>query len=238
VRKCLEIIFTGRELEAMHLWSMLAEQSWAIGDLVLYGQPVDPRDLPMRLKARGNEAFSIESGGLAWNFATVAAWGHQMFRISSDDLLLPDPGVVARLLFARVPSFVQAYCFDYDYYHWQNASDLIEFRGSGIDITKLKLIDNGLPPPLNDMVVDTSMNPSRRVLRKGYVEMVASKMWLSKRFFEVSGSNFDEAALAASDFEVVKDEDLIEVKYLPGDFDSVATADAQNALRRAVYGIQ
>lgn len=237
MKSCLEVIFTGRELEATRLWSLIAEQSLAHGDLVLYGQRVDPEDLPRRLIAKGNEGFAIESNGQVWDFATVAVWGHQMLRLSADECQLPDQRLVARSLFSRIPSFVQAYYFDYEYYFWQNASDLIQFRGSGLDITKLSLVDNGLPPPLSKLVVDTSANPLRRVLRKGYVEMVAPQMWLSSNFFRVSGHDLDETALGVDEFEVVKVGDLVEVKYLQGDFNSVDTADAQNALRHAVYGV-
>lgn len=43
---------------------------------------------------------------------------------------------------------------------------------------------NQLPPPLEDMIVDTSENPGRRVLRVGYVEAVGHLMWLGPGYFD------------------------------------------------------
>jgi hypothetical protein len=236
VKKCLEIIFTGRKVEATRLWSIIADHSWARGDIILYGEKVGPRDVQKRLKGRGNGAFVIESRGVTWDFATVAAWDHQKLRVGADDWLSFDPQAVVRSLFEQVPSFVQGYSFDYEYYHWQNARDLLQFEGSDIDIATLKLVDNGLPSPLNAMVVDISQNPFRRVLRKGYVEMVASRMWLSETFFQILGRDLDRVGLMPAEFQIVVADGLVGIEYLPGDFNSVATASAQNALRRAVYG--
>lgn len=89
--------------------------------------------------------------------------------------------------FASTTAFRQAWIYDDEYNYWQNAQNPLEYTAKGKSCAGLTLKSNGLPPPLEQMVIDTSENPGRRVLRHGYVETVASVMWLGNQFWNVTG---------------------------------------------------
>lgn len=57
---------------------------------------------------------------------------------------------------------------------------------------------NGLPPPLEQLVVDTSGNPGRRVLREGFVEAVGAVMWLGPSFWPATAAK--KEALCAQEW--------------------------------------
>ena len=48
---------------------------------------------------------------------------------------------------------------------------------------------NGLRYPLEQEIIDTSSNPGRRVLRKGYIEAVGAVMWLGESFWRLCGAD-------------------------------------------------
>jgi hypothetical protein len=83
--------------------------------------------------------------------------------------------------------FRQARLFDDQYEFWQNAQDPLEYTSAGRNYQGLPMRSNDLPPPLQQMVIDTSRNPGRRVLRNGFVEAVGSPMWLGQEFWAVTG---------------------------------------------------
>ena len=62
--------------------------------------------------------------------------------------------------------------------------DLQSYEILGIDHSHLPKKNNGMIPPFNAEIVDTSVNPGYWRFCKGYIEGIGSEMWLGKRFFE------------------------------------------------------
>lgn len=236
MKRCLEIIFEGQAVAASSLWTLVSGRMGEISRVLLFGREVALKDLPKQLVRKGNHAFTIEFGSERIEFSTLATWNHQVVRIISDQWSRCVPGDLVRSLSGHFVSFVEATFYDWNYYYWQNATDLLEYRDSNIDIATLKLKQNGLPPPLDSLVVDTSENPSRRVLRQGYVEMVGSPMWISQAFFESQCRPFDAAGLEGIGFEVSSQDGIIRIAFRGGMFVSGETAGQQRALREAIYG--
>src|SRR5262249_16020124 len=73
---------------------------------------------------------------------------------------------------------------DAEYEFWQNAEDPLQYDAASRPYDHLPRISNGLPYPLEKQIIDTSRNPGRRVLRRGFVEAIGALMWLGKVFFE------------------------------------------------------
>lgn len=90
--------------------------------------------------------------------------------------------------FTSFGGFREAWVYDSDFDHWQNADDPIEYLGEDRSCEGLPMKPNGLPYPLEGMIIDTSRNPGRRVLRRGYVEAVGAVMWLGEQFWRVTGT--------------------------------------------------
>ena len=89
--------------------------------------------------------------------------------------------------------FIMAYVFDVNYQYWQNAQDPLQYSARGKDYSALPMISNGMPPPLEQMIIDTSRNPGRRILCEGYIEAVGATMWLGEVFW--SRTHADRNAL-------------------------------------------
>jgi hypothetical protein len=120
-------------------------------------------------------------------FAPLARFGIALVRVehlaqatSAQDWIEP---------FLSVRGFRGARIFDEEYEFWQNAEDLLQYRTRGRRYEHLPLRSNGLPPPLQQTVVDTTKNPGRRVLRAGAVEAIGSEMWLGSEFWAIAGSD-------------------------------------------------
>ena len=89
--------------------------------------------------------------------------------------------------------FRQAWVFDINYNHWQNAEDPLEYTAVGRSCAGLPMRSNNLPAPLEQRIIDISQNPGRRVLRQAYVEAVGAIMWLGPGFWRLTGASKDDA---------------------------------------------
>jgi hypothetical protein len=96
------------------------------------------------------------------------------------------------------PGFVMAWMPDEEYDHWQNATHLDDYTAAGRAYNHLPLKSNGLPYPVEETIVDTSGNPGRWTFRTGFVEAVASPMWLGDAFWELTGA--DRRLVEAADW--------------------------------------
>ncbi|MCB9689066.1 MAG: hypothetical protein H6735_28750 [Alphaproteobacteria bacterium] len=84
--------------------------------------------------------------------------------------VVPAVDEVCPVRFARIA--------DAEFEYWQNATDQLLYRNHPERLQGLSLVDNGLPPPLDQLVVDTSRNPGRRRIRnEGLVEGLGHRMW-------------------------------------------------------------
>ena len=94
--------------------------------------------------------------------------------------------------FTHCSGFRQAWVFDDEFCHWQNADDPLEYTSVDRSYAGLPMKSNGLPYPLEQMIIDTSGNPGRREVRDGYVEAVGAVMWLGQQFWQVTGTRKED----------------------------------------------
>jgi hypothetical protein len=86
-------------------------------------------------------------------------------------------------------SFISAWVTDSDYQFWQNAEELVHYRALGRPWRHLPLKSNGLPPPLEQKVVDISNNAGRSISHIEFIEAVGAIMWFGERFWQVANAD-------------------------------------------------
>jgi len=133
------------------------------------------------------EDFEVESVGVRITFASLTRFGIALVRVEHLAQGATAQGWIEP--FWGVRGFRGARVFDEEYEFWQNAEDLLQYRTRGRRYEHLPLRSNGLPPPLEQTVVDTTRNPGRRVLRAGAVEAIGSEMWFGPEFWAIAGSD-------------------------------------------------
>jgi hypothetical protein len=233
----LEIVFDVDALEAAAALQTIMDVIRQLGlpeDLFDAGsRRVKYKRLLEQAKCKGNVSW-FRAGGLAYHIALVWDWGHYLIHIEEqekgaaknwDEWLAP---------FVKSEGFVQAWVSDTEFYHWQNTEYLWMYECGGRDYSGLPLVSNGLPPPLEETVVDISGNPGRRIIRTGYVEAVGLRMWLSPVFWNLIGKKNPER-LAAAGWTIA--ELAGGITYLETDeFHEGLSVERQAALRSAIYG--
>jgi len=158
----------------------------SVSDCQLYGKPTEFTPLAAGLKKSCRETFLITvdvfeidlSSVKHYQFDSLCIKSGQSARIDWDEWIVE----------LMNEQFVLAWVSDVEYEFWQNAEDPLEFEAHGRAWKHLPKRSNGLPPPLDQTVVDTSRNPGRRDLRRGFIEAVGSLMWLGERFWELTGA--------------------------------------------------
>lgn len=138
--------------------------------------------------------------------------------------------------FLEASNFVQAWVTNVDYDYWQNASDPLHYKVAGRDMTGLKTKSNGLPPPVEQTIVDTSENPGRWEFRRGFVEAIGSPMWFGKNFWKLIGGERERALASIKWLHLSEPEKGILRVSSDVPFNDETTASEQNALRAAIYG--
>ena len=133
---------------------------------------------------------------------------------------------------------ISARTFCAEYERWENAEDPLVFEAEGRAMPALPMKSNGLPPPLDQMVFDTSRNPGRRVLRNGFVEAIGHRMWLGPEFFRRVPES-ERAAIEAATFVRVatSPEEWLELVASAGPFRDHSSADLQQRLRALVFAV-
>lgn len=135
--------------------------------------------------------------------------------------------------------FIQAWVSNVEYDFWQNATDPLEYEGVGRSLSGLPMKSNGLPPPLDQMEIDTSENPGRNVLRQGYIEAIGSTMWLGNLFWERVGvDRFSRISLLKNEgFKVYEYDGFFKVVTSDEVFFDDSTIEKQRALRQILFGL-
>jgi hypothetical protein len=134
------------------------------------------------------------------------------------------------------PNFVQAWVTDVEYNHWQNASDPNEYKVVGRDMSGLKMKSNDMPPPLKQLIVDTSENPGRWEFRRGYIEAIGSTMWIGEKLWQIIGENRESELRALNWLRLTEPQKGVLRVASDVNFTDASTAAEQNALRAAIYG--
>lgn len=187
----LEAVFELMSIPAVTVWERLYSSHRpyfdALKHVEFYGQSRRVRDIGKRIGGSGRPHF-----GLSWDQQRLD-YGH----VTNDDLSLvliidcvqDEEDAEAWLApFMADDAFRQARLYETGYEYWQNAADPLQYEAGGRSYEGLPMRSNGFPPPVEQMVIDTSRNPGRRVLRRGFIEAVGSPMWLGESFWSVTGT--------------------------------------------------
>ena len=136
----------------------------------------------------------------------------------------------------QLKTFTQAWISDVEYEYRQNAYSILQYTSAGREHSHLPKKSNGLPFPVEETIIDTSLNPGRMILRDGYVEVVASTMWLGKRFWECVGTVKKHSLLDAKWIHVdALENEVVKLTAAEHCFVDVSTSEIQNKLRDILY---
>lgn len=180
VRSVLEVI--RNELNEMRIPS---------GGFALYDERVDLSQVWPRLKKAGRKTFDLAGQGFEFHLAVVRNYELDFLTIQAagQSRSAWDRWIAG---FATSPSFVMAWLADAEYEYWQNVDDPLEYTSVGRPHDHLPKRCNNLPPPLDQLIIDTAGNPGRRLLRVGYYEVVGALMWLGEPFWTLTKANKNE----------------------------------------------
>jgi hypothetical protein len=184
-----------------------------------------------RLRRSGKGYFALESPGLHVHFATIE--NHKLHFL--DFTGAPSVEVAETWLAPFQSSFLMAYLTDDKYRRWQNARDPLEYRASGRSYEHLPMRSNGLPPPLDQMEIDTSRNPGRYVLREGFIEVVAPLMWLSPTLFKITGATVEDVRTLEWAETTVLSDGVVRFERKLGFADLEGAGAHLNALRQCLF---
>jgi len=223
---------------AADLWSLLATtHPERAGDMVdIGGDEIRLEDVHAEFLGTEGDDFSVEFAGGEIFFAQVA--NHKLARLELSNVVTSVADADSWLSALLVdPNFVQARLYDHDYSYWQNATDPIQYEGSGRSMAGLPMISNGLSYPMNQDIVDISGNPGRSVLRMGYIESVGAVMWLGEGLWKTLGRPTPEWKRIAS-LQVAGRPGVTRVQAASQPFTSSSGAEAelQLALRQLIFG--
>lgn len=184
-------------------------------------------------KASVKNAFHVENGPFVASFGVLAS--HNLGHLTLAGVDTSALNTCAEQL-VRASTVVSVRWMDATYDYWQSVDDPLLFVLAGRPTDGLPTRHNGLPPPLDQIVIDTTHNPGRTIVRDGYVEAIGHKMWLGPEFFRrVPGSSL--GSLCEAPWARISDlpDGLVEVVSSDEPFVDETSLDVQYALRRLLF---
>lgn len=176
------------ELALRSIQSVLDEFGVPFTGFTLYGDPLLLTEALSRLKSRKRSTFNILGQGFEFDLSCVSTFHIDFQSITcAGGKTIPWERWASR--FIGNPDFVMAWLADTEYEFWQSAEDPLQYTSKDRSFTHLPQKSNGLPPPLEQTVIDISRNPGRRVLRSGYCEVVGAIMWFGEAFWQRAKSD-------------------------------------------------
>ncbi len=207
------------------------QQGAPVTQINLYHSPVKVGALSQRLKKR--KSFHIDGDGFDVSFGTVQNYQLACLIVDGVEDQMEKIWIEA---IAAIAPLVSARTYDSEYEHWQNAEDPLIYETEGRSMDGLPMKSNKLPPPLDQMIVDTSHNPGRRILREGYVEAIGHRMWLGPEFFRLVPGAQRDTLLSESWLHTVElENNVLKLTVQDEPFVDDATAETQNRLRAMLF---
>ena len=207
------------------------QQGAPVTQINLYHSPLKASSLGRRLKMR--ESFHIDGSGFDAHLASVQ--NHQLAFLTINGIEFQMERVWVEAVAAIAP-LVSARIYDNEYEYWQNAEDPLVYQAGGRSMDGLPTKSNELPPPLDQIVIDISHNPGRRILRDGYVEAVGHRMWVGLEFFRRVPGVQRDALFNEFWLHVIELENgVLELMSWEAPFVDDATAEIQNRLRALLF---
>lgn len=226
------------EPDALELVLAGLDQHHITGDLCVSGDRVKVTrpSLIKRVKDKNQFPSQLFIGNLQFQYGGPRNWKHRFLMIREEREREQDWSFwVLKTL--PITGFVLAWATDREFDFWQNAHDPLQYTANGRDYTHLPMIHNGSPPPLDRLIIDTTCNPGRRVLRDGYVEGIGHTMWLTPLFWQRTGRERNEAALSEAGWRVTTIGDGVLRLDVPKIvFTEQGDRATQERLRFALYG--
>lgn len=233
----VELIF---ELDALSAEDAARRSIEVLGlqnsQLNLYQDTMSAKSVLERIAREGKPFFNIKTADVSIHFSTIRAYRQQLLTISMRELrpLSVWEGVVDSFLSCK--GFTQACLLSDEYTFWQNAADPIEYQAAGRSYEGLPLVSNGLPNPLQKLVIDTSHNPGRRIIKVGYVEAVGHAMWFGQPFWNLVGNHRRQDLLTATAYKTTEmPNGIVRVVASEDPFVDKTTKEVQEDLRRLLF---
>lgn len=174
------------ELALEGIQAVLAGDGFPLGEL--YGEPMKLTKALARLKRAKRKTFNIVGGGFEFDLSCLRNFQLDFLTIKATGDQCPSWDKWAAWFIGN-PNFVMGWLADVEYEYWQNAEDLLQYTSEGKPHEHLPKKSNGLPPPVEQTIIDISGNPGRRILRNGYCEVVGAVMWFGEPFWELTTAN-------------------------------------------------
>jgi len=168
---------------------VLQQLSVPVARFSLYGESIDLDQAIEVLKKADRSSFLLEGNDWQFHLSSMRHYSIDTLSVKSSWECLEANKWMNE--FSSEFSIKQAWVADHEFDYWQNAEDPLQYTSKGRHFEHLPTRSNGLPPPLEQKVIDTSRNPGRRILRVGYVEVVGSPMWFGPEFWQITGKSKD-----------------------------------------------
>lgn len=238
-REQLEIVFSLgsiSDIRALEQLLDVAKKLDSLTEVEFDSTRLSVSDFFSQVKKSEKWSHEIHVGGLLFRFGVVTAWEHCFISVKQARSESSTDWSEWVAPFLKNPGFIQAWVVDCDFDYWQNAEQPMQYDLAGRDYSDLPLVSNGLPPPLGDMWIDISNNPGKRVVKKGYIEAVGEKMWLTLEFVaQIGGIDIDR--LRSAGWTVAKEEAWGGFVLIApsGLFRENGAIESQRKLRSALY---
>jgi hypothetical protein len=226
----------GADFVLQRIEAMLLEYQVPSTGFTLYEEPLNLAEVSTHLKKAGRQTFNLVGRGYVIDLSSVRNFQLDFLGIkTADEKRIPWNDWASN--FIGNPNFVMAWLADVEYEFWQNAQDPVQYTTKNRDFAHLPKKSNGLPPPLEQTIVDTSSNPGRRLLREGYYEVVGAVMWLGDAFWQLTKT--DKFQIENTEWLRVSKPlpTVMRVEAAPNCFtaDKGASGSLQHRLRRLLF---
>jgi hypothetical protein len=238
----LDIITKCKAFQPVEVWNMLrASHPELLEDAVecsLDDEPCMAADVAELLTASEKPHFGISVGSGSIQYGHVNHHLHSLIWLDGLVGTMADAEAWIKP-FLETKHFIQGWVYDAEYSRWQNAEDPLVYETAGRSLSGLPMKSNGLPFPLEQQVVDVSQNPGRRQLRHGYVEAVASTVWVSPKLIE-SLAVSEEQLTTETRFSIERSASgAVRIQISESPITEADTLDSeQDLLRSVLYGTE
>jgi hypothetical protein len=203
----------------------------------LYQEVMSAESALERIVRDGKPSFNIETAAVSIHFSTIRAYQQQLLTICKKEACQLSTWEQILSSFLGCKGFTQACLLSDEYTFWQNAADPLQYQAAGRSYDGLPLVSNGLPSPLEKLVIDTSQNPGRRIIKVGYVEMVGHAMWLGQAFWNRVGNHRRQDLFTANAYKTTEMANgVARVVAHEEPFVDETTKEVQENLRRLLFG--
>ena len=238
----LEVVFTyGCFSSAIDVWRLVEKILVKYEKSMIFdvhgGESKDYAEIYEQIKNEGVQGFHLRIGDAEISFGKLISKHFKCSVLTLKNVFYKDDDVEMQLVgvFCKA-GFVQARLYDAEYDYWQNAYTISSYTHCGKSTETLPIISNGLPSPLERKIIDISSNPGRREYGDEFVSAVGSVMWLSERFWVLTGVSKEDVINAS----IVKSATLnsvtkIVVAEAVFESDKGREAELQNSLRNLLF---